>query len=261
MISRLSAAVSLLVGSLCLSLPSFATIVQFKTSMGDFEVNLYDEVTPETVSNFLRYVEAGSYENSIIHRSVPNFVVQGGGRYYYPEPLKLPSIPTFGNVLNEPVMSNVRGSIAMAKKPGFHNSATSEWFFNLKNNRNSLDYSEGGFTVFGHVIGDGMEVVDAIAALPRYTREIPAKDSTLQDWAPGLTLDENNFVIIEAVVITNSNVKTFSLNDVNDDAINGNNGEGADTPNVNSPNSSGGGSLGFISLLALLVFKRVWRRN
>jgi peptidyl-prolyl cis-trans isomerase A (cyclophilin A) len=56
-----------------------ATIVKFETVMGDFEVNLYDDVTPATVANFLNYVQNGAYSDSIIHRSVPNFIIQGGG--------------------------------------------------------------------------------------------------------------------------------------------------------------------------------------
>ena len=58
---------------------SDATVVRFETVLGDFEVNLYDNATPQTVSNFLNYVENGNYSNSIFHRSVPGFIVQGGG--------------------------------------------------------------------------------------------------------------------------------------------------------------------------------------
>ena len=56
-----------------------ATIVQFQTVLGDFEVNLYDEDTPETVANFLEYVESGTYEHTFFHRLIPGFILQGGG--------------------------------------------------------------------------------------------------------------------------------------------------------------------------------------
>ena len=78
---KLIAGAALLVGS-ALSFSSQATIVEFRTSLGNFEVNLFDETTPETVANFLKYVEAERYNNSVIHRMVPDFVVQGGGLYY-----------------------------------------------------------------------------------------------------------------------------------------------------------------------------------
>ena len=58
---------------------SDATVVEFKTVLGDFEVNLYNNPTPQTVSNFLNYVQNGNYTDSIFHRSVPGFIVQGGG--------------------------------------------------------------------------------------------------------------------------------------------------------------------------------------
>ena len=56
-----------------------ATIVEFQTSLGNFKVNLHDETTPKTVENFLNYVTSARYDNTIIHRTVNNFVIQGGG--------------------------------------------------------------------------------------------------------------------------------------------------------------------------------------
>jgi peptidyl-prolyl cis-trans isomerase A (cyclophilin A) len=111
-----------------------ATVVQFQTVLGNFSVNLYDKTTPKTVENFLAYVKSGAYNNSIIHRSVPGFIVQGGG-YKYP----LADAPKNPSVINEPVYANKRGTIAMAKLGGQPNSATNQWFFNLADNSATLD--------------------------------------------------------------------------------------------------------------------------
>lgn len=147
-----------------------ATIVQFQTSLGDFEVNLYDDSTPETVANFLAYLEAGTYSSTFIHRSMPGFIIQGGGFFVDEENVVQPR-ESLWSPINEPVFSNVAGTIAMAKLGNDPNSATNQWFFNLADNSDSgakLDVQNGGFTVFGEVIGDGMTVVNAIAAVPRY---------------------------------------------------------------------------------------------
>jgi len=131
------------------------TIVKFRSVFGDVNVQLFDAQKPITVDNFLRYVDGNLYDNSMIHRSVPGFVVQGGGfRATVPSP---PSISSFPPILNEPGIPNTRGTIAMAKLGGNPNSATNQWFFNLADNRSILDGQNGGFTVFGRVIGDGGE--------------------------------------------------------------------------------------------------------
>ncbi len=107
---------------------SDATIVEFETVLVNFEVNLYDNATPQTVSNFLSYVENLNYSNSLFHRSVPGFIVQGGG-FVTDQDAKISSITSNAPVSNEPIYSNIRGTIAMAKLPGDANSATNEWFF------------------------------------------------------------------------------------------------------------------------------------
>src|SRR5690349_19853318 len=94
-----------------------ATIVQFQTVLGPFEVNLYDQSTPATVANFLAYVNAGAYNNDVVHRAVAGFVVQGGG-YSYQGSQTLGGVVQSPAVVNEPKFSNVRGTIAMAKLSG-----------------------------------------------------------------------------------------------------------------------------------------------
>ncbi|MEL6224380.1 MAG: peptidylprolyl isomerase, partial [Cyanobacteria bacterium J06627_8] len=102
---------------------------------GVTNVVLFDQDAPQTVQNFRNYVEDGDYENSIIHRSVPGFVVQGGG-FTSTVISSIPPIPTDAPVVNEfsSERSNTRGTIAMAKLGGDPDSATSQWFFNLADN-------------------------------------------------------------------------------------------------------------------------------
>jgi cyclophilin family peptidyl-prolyl cis-trans isomerase len=144
------------------------TIVRFETGLGGFNVGLYDDDALLTVTNFLGYVTRGDYGVTVIHRSAPNFVLQGGG-YTSLLPTQI-HIPTDLPVQNEFDLSrsNLRGTIAMAKVGNDPNSATSEWFFNLKDNSANLDNQNGGFTVFGEVLDSGMDVIDSIAALETY---------------------------------------------------------------------------------------------
>lgn len=154
----------------CLVILSFlpaaalASNITMQTPLGVVDIELFDEATPKTVANFLKYVNDGAYENSFIHRSVPGFVVQGGG--YFDIGPGAQQIPTNPPVMNEPGISNVRGTIAMAKQPDSPDGATSQWFINLDDNSTPLDSSNGGYTVFGRVSDEGMEVIDQIADLP-----------------------------------------------------------------------------------------------
>ena len=143
------------------------TIVHVQTVLGDIEIELFDNIAPLSVQNFLNYVNDGDYDGTFIHRSVPGFVIQGGGYIFDPASGTANHIPTDAPVVNEFSLSNVRGTVAMAKLGGDPDSATSEWFINLVDNSADLDNQNGGFTVFGQVINNGMRVADAIAALPR----------------------------------------------------------------------------------------------
>jgi len=134
-----------------------------ESSLGNFCIELFDEVAPRTVTNFLKYVTDGDYNNTFIHRSVPGFVIQGGG-FRYTGGTTVVEVPKDAAVPNEFSRSNLRGTLAMAKFGNDPNSATSEWFINLGDNSANLDGQNGGFTVFGQVIGNGMAVVDAMAA-------------------------------------------------------------------------------------------------
>jgi peptidyl-prolyl cis-trans isomerase A (cyclophilin A) len=233
-----------------------ATVVEFQTVMGNFEVNLYDNATPATVANFLEYVNNGDYSNAIFHRSVPGFIVQGGGfRFDLAWPVS--NIPARPAVVNEPEFSNLRGTIAMAKLGNDPNSATSQWFFNLIDNSAALDPQNGGFTVFGEVVGTGMSVIDQMAAVPRFGLGGAFNEIPLRNYAGG-DPDATNLVTISAIIITDSTVDSAGvagLNPAPNTLIN------APPPVVPPPVSSGGGggSLGFFAILGLLILNQVKR--
>ncbi len=124
------------------------------------EVELFDD-KPVTVSNFLKYAASGRFENQIIHRWVPGFVIQGGGHRVdtsNAQQYELVPVQTFGTITNETRVgtfrSNVYGTIAMARSGSQTNSATSQWFINLADNGSDLDNASGGYTVFGKVISN-----------------------------------------------------------------------------------------------------------
>lgn len=178
-----------------LSASVIATNVIMETPLGDIEIELFDDVTPGTVANFLNYVDDGDYEGTFVHRSVPGFVIQGGGFTF--EDGTVPPILTDPPIANEFNLSNVRGTIAMAKRGGDKDSATSQWFINLADNSGSLDGDDGQgggfFTVFGQVVGDGMAVADAIAGLNRVNAGAPFTQLPVIDFSVA-PLEAENFV-------------------------------------------------------------------
>ena len=167
-------------------------IVRVTTSLGDFSIELFENITPITASNFLNYVNSGRYDGALFHRSVPSFVLQGGGYTFNQDNYTLDSITTDAPIQNEFNVSNTRGMVSMAKRGGNPNSATSQWFINLADNSLNLDGQNGGFTVFGKVVGDGMDVVDRIAALQTYTIA-GLTDFPLNNYMGG-SMMSNNFV-------------------------------------------------------------------
>ena len=147
-------------------------VVQFDTVLGKFNVELLPAAAPVSVTNFLSYVTDHTYDHTLIHRTarlgadgVSNGIVQGGG--YSAD---LPPVATAKKtpIALEYNLANTRGTIAMARSSAL-NSATSEWFFNTDDNSTVLGPTNGGgYAVFGRVLGTGMTVVDAIAAVPVY---------------------------------------------------------------------------------------------
>ena len=155
--------VALMLAGLLASVVTAEPRVLLETSLGDIEIDLHPDVAPGHVQNFLNYVSDGDYNNSFIHRSVSGFIIQGGG-FSFNESL-FNYVPTDPPIENEFGLSNVRGTVAMAKLGTDPDSATSQWFINLADNSANLDQQNGGFTVFATVV-EGMDVVDAIASLP-----------------------------------------------------------------------------------------------
>ena len=175
--------------------------VRFKTAFGNIDVQLRPDVAPKTVENFLKYVNKGAYNNSVFHRLVPDFVLQGGG--YAVSGDKLTTIAQDAAVVNEYNLSNVRGTIAMAKTDGDPNSATNQWFFNLSNsNALNLNNQNGGFTVFGQIVdAASLKVLDALAAIPvpnNTPLSSPFDQMPLINWTSG-TPTAANFVILESI--------------------------------------------------------------
>jgi len=144
--------------------PAPSPRVLFKTSMGDFTIELYPDKAPKSVENFLQYVRDRYYDGTVFHRVIDGFMVQGGGFT-----ADLRQKPTRAPIVNEANngLSNLRGTVAMARTND-PNSATAQFFFNVVDNQR-LDYVSAengytwGYTVFGKVV-EGMDVVDLIKA-------------------------------------------------------------------------------------------------
>ena len=146
------------------SQPAGAPRVQFETSLGSFVVELDPDKAPQTVENFLRYVDEKFYDGTIFHRIMSDFMIQGGGftglNQYKSQGLNPP-------IQNEAKqgLKNVRGTIAMARTGAPH-SATSQFFINVKDNA-MLDHPSfdgWGYCAFGRVV-EGMDVIDRIKAV------------------------------------------------------------------------------------------------
>lgn len=145
--------------------------VRLKTNRGDIDLLLYPSLTPEAINNFMGYVNNGAYNGVVFHRSVPSLhILQGGAYVPIQSPNEFASLIKRPASRNEPGISNIRGTVAHAKVGDNPDSATHDFFFNLADNSSTegfaLDDNNGGFTVFARVAGDGINVVDGIAALP-----------------------------------------------------------------------------------------------
>lgn len=138
-----------------------------RTSMGNIVVELDRAKAPITVENFLTYAKDGFYNGTVFHRVIPGFMVQGGG--FGADAKQKATRPTIRNEWTNG-LKNTRGTLAMARLGGRADSASSQFFINLKDNGFLDEPRDGsGYAVFGRVLS-GMEVVDAIAMVPRGSR-------------------------------------------------------------------------------------------
>jgi cyclophilin family peptidyl-prolyl cis-trans isomerase len=161
-------------------------MITIKTNHGDISVELFDDKAPISCENFRQYVADGHFTNTIFHRVIPNFMVQGGGMDE-----SMASKPTRDPIKNEADNgeSNVRGTLAMART-SVVDSATSQFFINLRDNaflnHGTRDF---GYAVFGKV-SDGLDVVDAIGAVSTGNRgghsDVPVEAVTILE----VTIDD-----------------------------------------------------------------------
>ncbi len=165
-----------------LNVPSKPLVI-FETSLGDLTIELYPEKAPITVKNFLEYTKNGFYDNTIFHRVIPNFVVQGGG--FAPNMVKKETAPPIKNEASNGLKNEIATlSMARTEDP---NSASSQFFINLADNA-FLDHKDKstsgyGYAVFAKVI-DGMSVVNAMqkekTGIFKFFRDVPVDDIVIK---------------------------------------------------------------------------------
>ncbi|MDX1547337.1 MAG: peptidylprolyl isomerase [Rhodothermales bacterium] len=154
--------------------------VRLSTSKGDITLELYDKKAPQTVANFLEYVDAGFFDGTIFHRVIPGFMIQGGGMTPGLDQKK--TRPPIKNEADNG-LANERGTVAMARTQVV-DSATAQFFINLSDN-SFLDHGtrDFGYAVFGRVV-DGMDTVDAIASVQTGSRgmhqDVPTEDVVIE---------------------------------------------------------------------------------
>lgn len=156
--------------------------IRFETSHGNFTVEIDTDRAPVTAENFLQYVKDGFYDNTLIHRVIDNFIIQGGG--FEPGMIQKTTRPPIRNEA-EQGMRNERGTIAMARVPDDPDSATSQFFINTRDNDglNHAGKYQPGYCAFGRV-HEGMEVVERIEGVVTRTvgdhQNVPMQEILVQ---------------------------------------------------------------------------------
>lgn len=159
-------------------------MILISTSKGDIHVQMHEETTPKTVENFLNYVRSGFYSNTLFHRVISGFMIQGGG--FAADMVQKKTEPPVKNEAKTAKL-NKRGTLAMARTTEPH-SATAQFFINLADNAflnfRAKDPQGYGYCVFGEVV-EGMEIVDAIAKVKTGQRmghaDVPIEEVIIQE--------------------------------------------------------------------------------
>jgi peptidyl-prolyl cis-trans isomerase A (cyclophilin A) len=177
--------------------------VLMKTNQGDITIELNEEKAPETVKNFLAYVNEGFFDKTVFHRVIDGFMIQGGG-FALKEDGSIEQKETKAPIQNEAKngLKNKKGTIAMARTGDPH-SATAQFFINHKDNDN-LDYPSfdgWGYAVFGEVVG-GAEVIEKIAKSATGTKTLKARAGDALREAPMDDVPNENVVIESVKVVT-----------------------------------------------------------
>jgi peptidyl-prolyl cis-trans isomerase B (cyclophilin B) len=158
-------------------------MVELHTNHGVIKIELDTEKAPKSVENFLAYVKAGHYDNTVFHRVIDGFMIQGGG--FEPGMKQKPTQAPIDNEANNG-LKNVKGSLAMARTNDPH-SATAQFFINVNDNdflNHSSPTPQGwGYAVFGKVV-EGIEVVDAIRKVKTgskgFHQDVPVDDVIIE---------------------------------------------------------------------------------
>jgi peptidyl-prolyl cis-trans isomerase A (cyclophilin A)/peptidyl-prolyl cis-trans isomerase B (cyclophilin B) len=177
--------ISLILISINLNVNAANIRVEMKTNIGNVVLELYPDKAPKTVENFLQYVEAGFYRNTLFHRVIPGFMIQGGG-FDTAFNQKHTRSPIQNEAANG--LKNETGSIAMARTSD-PQSATAQFFINVANNE-SLNFKASnrggyGYAVFGKVIS-GIDIIHKIASIPTgsggpFSRDVPKSSVIIED--------------------------------------------------------------------------------
>lgn len=199
--SLITFSVFTLSGASCAAETVKPVTVEMKTNLGTIEIELDSAKAPKTVQNFLQYVKKKHYDNTVFHRVIDGFMIQGGGFAKNAEGIeeKKTDAPVENEAKNG--LKNQRGTIAMARTSDPH-SATSQFFINVKNNTN-LDFPSfdgWGYAVFGRVT-KGMDVVDKIKATKTTRRTLKSLVGE------NLTASSMSDVPVEDIVIQSVRVK------------------------------------------------------
>jgi peptidyl-prolyl cis-trans isomerase B (cyclophilin B) len=158
-------------------------MVKLSTNLGTITLDLDAQRAPETVKNFLQYVQDGHYDNTVFHRVIDGFMIQGGG--FEPGMRQKPTRAPVGNEANNG-LKNDRGTVAMARTGDPH-SATAQFFINIADNaflNHSAPTAQGwGYCVFGRVT-DGMDVVEKIKGVRTGSKgvhkDVPVEDVVIE---------------------------------------------------------------------------------